>query len=217
MSTSFKGGVELHLDMSKGRRKGEINKLPKSPTIVSPTKKKGESAPLLPPNAAKLEVNRTLLTSKDIFIAAAPDSCFGMLSSQLEQPQQWDPIVVNARPVSNVRGRIGATSQVTLNLGGRERESLAMISRYRPNRAISWVLTTKPKVREDWRLEPKAHGTVVGVTLACQVPGWAIGRLLYRIRRWKKVEQDLDKMLTHLKKVIESGSSDQRVIGNWRL
>lgn len=203
--------------MSKGRRKTKINKLSKSPGTVSATKTKGESAPLLPPNAAKLEVDRTLLTSKDIFIAAAPDSCFGMLSSQLEQPRQWDLIVVNAQPMSKVRGRIGATSQVTLNLGGRERESLAMISRYRPNRAISWVLTNKPKAREDWRLEPKAHGTVVGVTLACEVPGWAIGRFLYRIRRWKKVEQDLDKMLAHLKKVIESGSSDQLVIGKGRL
>jgi len=203
--------------MSKGRRKSKINKLPKSSRTVSPTKKKGESAPLLPPNAAKLELDRTLLTSKEIFIAAPVELCFETLTSQLEQPRQWDLIITGAKPASKARGRIGATSQVTLNLGGKERQSLAMISRYRPNRAISWVLTNKPKVREDWQLEQKPRGTAVSVTLTCEVPGWAIGRLLYRIRRWKKVEQDLDKTLTHLKKVIESGSSDQLVIGKGRL
>jgi len=154
-----------------------------------------------------------LLTSKDIFIAAAPDSCFGMLSSQLEQPRQWDLIVVNARPVSNVRGRIGATSQVTLNLGGRERESLAMILRYQPNRAISWVTSKKPKVREDWRLEPKPRGTMLGVTLAYEVTGWVIGRFLYKILRRKKVAEDLDKMLAQLKSVVESINRNQMIGG----
>jgi len=141
---------------------------------------------------------------------APVESCFGMIDSQLEQPREWDLIIINTRPVSNVRGRIGATSQVTLDLGGRKRESLAMISRYHPNHAISWVFTMKPKVREDWRLEPKPRGTMVGVTLAYEIPGWVIVCFLDKIMRRKKVEHNLDKTLTRFKAVAESISQQAR-------
>jgi len=171
----------------------------------------------LPAQAAKFEPDRTVLTSKEIFIAAPVESCFDTLAKQLEQSPNWDPIIVNAQPVSKARAKIGATSQVTLNLGGRELESLAMVSRYRPNRAISWTLSRKPKVREDWRLEPKPHGTVVSVTLAYEVPGWVIVRLLYKIRHRKQVQQDLDIMLGQLKKAVESISRDQKLRGKGKL
>jgi len=204
--------------MTRGSRKGKkkVNKQPKSPTIVSPSTKMPESAPL-PSGVAKLRPDRTVVTSKEIFIVASVESCFKLLASQLEQPPQWDPLIVDARPVSNVRGRIGATSQVTLNLGGMKLESLATVSRYYPKRGISWVFTTRPRLREDWRLEQKPHGTIVGLVFAYEVPGWIIGRLLYKVRHWKKVEQDLDKMLTQLKKAVESISRDQRAIEKGRL
>lgn len=194
--------------MSKGRRKGKITKL-KSPTIVSPTKKRAQTAPL-PPDVGKLELRRTVITSKEIFIPAPPESCFKILASQLEQPSQWDPLIVDVQPVSSVRGRIGVTSQVTLNLGGRKFDSLATVCRYRSYHAIGWVLNNKPKVREDWRLERKPHGTMVGVTLAYEIPGCIIGRFLYKVMRWKKVEQDLGRMLAQLKETVESTGHDQR-------
>jgi len=194
--------------MSKGRRKSKINKRPNSPRIISPSTKTRQTASL-PPDASKLRANRAVVISKEIFIVAPVELCFDMLTSQLEQPRQWDLVIVNARPVSTVRGRIGASSQVTLNLGGRKRESLAMISRYRPNRAISWVLTNKPKVREDWRLEQKPRGAALSVNLAYEVPGWVTGYLLDKVMRRKKVEQDLDKTLAHLKVVVESTRRDQ--------
>ena len=195
--------------MSRGRRKHKVNKRPKSLAIASPTSTT-ETA-LLPAHVGKFEADKTMLTSKEIFIAAPVECCFDTLAKQLEQSPDWDPIIVNAQPVSKARGKIGATSQVTLNLGGRELESLAMVSRYRPNRAISWVFSTKPRVREDWRLEPKPHGTVVSVNLAYEVPGWVIVRLLYKVRHRKQVQQDLDKMLIHLKAVAESTSREQRL------
>lgn len=201
--------------MDKGKRKSKINKYPKSRRIVSVTKTT-ETAPL-PPGVAKLELDRTVLTSKEIFIAAPVELCFETLTSQLEQPRQWDLIITGAKPASKARGRIGATSQVTLNLGGKERQSLATISRYRPKRAISWVLTNKPKAREDWQLEQKPRGTAVSVSLAYEVPGWIIGRFLDKIMHQKKVEHDLDKTLTQLKAVVESTSRDQFVIGKGKL
>ena len=201
--------------MTKHTRRKKVNKQ-KSPTIVSPSTKTPESAPL-PSGVAKLRPDRTMVTSKEIFIAAPVESCFKILASQLEEPPHWDPIIVNTQPVSNVRGRIGATSQVTLNLGGRKLESLATICRYYPKRGISWVFTTRPRLREDWRLEQKPGGTMVALLLAYEVPGWGIGRLLYKIRHWKKVEQDVDKMLTQLKEAVESISHDQKAIGKRRL
>jgi len=198
------------------RRRKKVNKRPRSPTIASPIKRETDTAPL-PPNVTKLRPERTVVTSKEIFIVAPVENCFKILASQLEQLPGWDPLIVDTQPVSNARGRIGATSQVTLNLGGRKVESLATISRYYPNRGISWVFTTRPRLREDWRMEPRANGTMVGLLLAYEIPGWIIGRLLYKVRHWKKVEQDLDKMLTQLKVAVESTSSDQLVIGKGRL
>lgn len=198
--------------MTRHSRKKKISRRPKSPSKVSPSTKMPEGAPLSP-GVAKLRPDRTLVSSKEIFIAAPVESCFKILASQLEQPPHWDPLIVDARPVSNVRGRIGATSRVTLNLGGEKRESPATISRYYPKRGISWVFTTKPRLREDWRLEPKPHGTMVGLLLAYEIPGWIIGRFLHNIMRRKKVEQDLDRMLTQLKATVESINSNQMVGG----
>jgi uncharacterized membrane protein len=202
--------------MSKGRRKSKINKLPRDPRILSPSPKTRETA-LLPSNMAKLRPERTVATSKEISIVAPAELCFKILASQLEQPPGWDPLIVDTQPVSNARGRIGATSQVTLDLGGKKVESQATISRYRPNRTISWVFTTRPRLREDWVLEQKPRGTVVRVTFAYEVPGWVIRRFLYKIRHWKKVEQDLDTTLTQLKAAAESTSRDQSGIGKSKL
>ena len=154
----------------------------------------------------KPDAGRTILISKDIVIAAVRECCFNAITMQLEQPPQWDSIILDAWPVSIVRGQIGATSQVILNLGGKRLNSVAMICRYRPNRAISWVFSNRTKVREDWKVEPKASGAVVSVNLACEVAGGAIGRFLYKITRRKRVEQDLNKTLVHLKAVLEGGS-----------
>ena len=195
--------------MSKDRRKrrSEAKKHQKLPTIVSPSPKRAESTPL-PSGVAKLQPDRTVLTTKEIFIAAPVEPCFGLLAGQLEQSPNWDPMIVTTQPVSTTRGRIGTTSQVSLYLGGRILESLAVISRYQPKRSISWVLTEKPKVREDWSLERKPHGTIVRVTLAHEVNGGVIRRLLYKVMRWKKVEQDLHTMLTQLKAIAERGKGE---------
>jgi hypothetical protein len=203
---------EVFLDligMSKGRRKRrkEANKRQKLPTIASPSPKRTENT-ALPSDVAKLQPDRTVLTTKEIFITTPVESCFGLLAGQLEQPPNWDPMIVTTQPVSTTRGCIGATSQVSLHLGGRILQSLAVISRYQPKRSISWVLTENPKVREDWSLERKPHGTIVRVTLAHEANGGGIRRLLYKFIHWKKVEQDLDTMLTQLKAIAERGKGE---------
>jgi hypothetical protein len=165
----------------------------------------------LPPGIAKLDPDRTAITLKEIFIEAPAELCFDILSKQLEKPPQWDPMIVHAWPVSNARDKIGATSQVILDLGGKKVESQAMISRYHPDRAVSWVFTRRPKVREDWQLEPKTRGTMVRINLAQELNRWIIGRLIYKVMRRKRVEQDLDKMLIELKRAVESINRNQMV------
>jgi len=57
---------------------------------------------------------------------------------------------------------------------------------------------------------------MVAVTLAHEVSGWPFGRFTYKIIRRKKVEQDLDTMLTRLKAVVEgiyTGSDGQQLGG----
>jgi len=204
--------------MSKGsrRRKRKPNKQRKLPTIVSPSLKRAEIPPAI--EVAKLRPDKTVYSSKEILITAPIEHCFDVIASQLEQPCQWDSIIFNAQPVSDVRGKIGAMSQVVLDLGGRRIDSQVMISRYHPNRGISWVTTGKPKIRQDWRFELKPRGTMVYVTLAHELDSWVFGRLIYKAMRWKRVEQDLDKMLIELKKAAESTSRDkQRLAGGVKL
>jgi hypothetical protein len=194
--------------MSRGRRKRKRKaiKQRKLPTIVPPSLKRAESPPAI--EVAILRPDKAVFTSKEVLIAAPIEHCFGVIASQLEKPCQWDPIIFNAQPVSDVRRQIGATSQVILDLGGRRVDSQAMISRYHPNRGFSWATTQKPKIRQDWRLEMKPGSTLVRVSLAHELNSWAITRLIYKVTRWKRVEEDMDKMLKQLKEAAESTRRD---------
>jgi len=193
--------------MTKGRRKRrkEAKKHQKLPTIVSPSLTRAENPPEV--EVAKFQPKQTVLASKEILIAAPIEHCFGIIASQLEQPRQWDTVLFSVWPVSDARGQTGATSHVILDLGGRKVDSQAMISHYSPYRSISWVTNGKPKVRQDWRLEMKPRGTMVHVTLAHELNSWVVGRLIYKAVRWKRVEQDLERMLAQLKESVESVKS----------
>jgi uncharacterized membrane protein len=169
---------------------------------VPPATKRAESPPAI--EVAKLRPDKTVYSSKEILIATPIEHCFGIIASQLEQPCQWDSVLFNAKPVSDIRRQTGATSQVILNLGGRKVDSQATISHYRPNRGISWITTGKPKVKEDWRLEMKPGSTLVQVSLALELDSWILERLIYKATRWRRVEEDMGKTLIQLKETAES-------------
>ena len=191
--------------MIKGKQKKNkrTDKQPRSPSLVSPSRKPTEG--ILPPTGiAKLDPDKTVIATKEIFIEAPAKHCFDTLSKQLEQTPQWDPIIVDASPVSDNRRQTGAASKLILDLGGRRLASQAVVLRYRPNGSLSWVLCERPKVREDWRLEPKPRGTLVRVNLAQELNGWALGRFIYKVIHGNRVEQDLNTMLVQLKAAIES-------------
>ena len=189
--------------MIKGsrRRKRKPNKQRKLPAVVPPSTKRAENPPAI--EVAKLRPDKTVSSSKEILITAPIEHCFGIIASQLEQPCQWDSILFNAQPVSDIRRQTGTTRQVILNLGGRKVDSQATISYYRLNRSISWVTTGKPKVNEDWRLEMKPGSTLVQVSLALELNSWILERLIYKVTRWKRVEEDIAKTLNQLKETAE--------------
>jgi len=184
------------------KRKRKPNKQRKLPTVVPPSLERAESPPAI--EVAKLRPDKTVLTSKEILITAPIEHCFGVIAGQLEKLCQWDPLIFDAQPVSDIRRQAGATSQVILDLGGRKVDSQAMISYYRPNRSISWVTTGKPKIKEDWHLEMKPGSTLVRVSLALELNSWILERLIYKATRWKRVEEDMGKMLNQLKETAES-------------
>jgi hypothetical protein len=169
---------------------------------VPPSLKRAESPPAI--EVAKLRPDKTVYSSKEILIAAPIEHCFSIIASQLEQTCEWDSILFNAQPVSDIRRQTGATSQVILNLGGRKVDSQATISYYRPNRGITWVSAGKPKVKEAWRLEMKPGSTLVQVSLALELNSWILERLIYKATRWKRVEEDMGKTLNQLKETAES-------------
>jgi hypothetical protein len=190
--------------MTKRRRKRKKNKQLETDDNGESLIDKGvEKMPFLP-GTVTLEAGKTISSSSDILIKAPVRTCFGILTSQLEQSHNWDPIIINTRPVSGSRKQIGATSHVALSLGRMKAQSLAMITRYHPNRFVSWTLTGKRKVREDWRLKRKPRGTMVHMTLAHEVNGGVIGRILYKGLHKKRIEDDIGRMLTQLKVLAES-------------
>lgn len=115
--------------MTKRSRKKRMSKQVKSPTGVSRLAERAGSAHLS--HVGKLEADRTVFVPKEICIAAPVESCFDIIASQLEQPPNWDPMIVSTQLVSKRRGQIGTMSQVTLNLGGRKLNSPAYDSTIR--------------------------------------------------------------------------------------
>ena len=195
--------------MTRVSRKKRKNKRPSPRTVSPPTRTAQRTS--LPPGLGKLQRDRAVVATREIFIDASAESCFGIVASQLERRPRWDPMIIYVKPISKDRRCVGATSQVTLSRGGRKLESLATILRYR-RRSISWACNTRPKVRENWQLELYTHGTRASVTLAYEIGGWTIGRFLYKVMLRRKMKQSLDKMLTQLKAVAE-GIEHQTVGG----
>ena len=187
--------------MTSGSRKKRRNKRSSLRTVSPPTKAAKRTS--LPPGLGKLQRDRTVVATKEIFVDASAESCFSLVASQLERRPQWDPVIIDVKSISKDRGCVGATSQVTLNIGGKKLESLATILRYHRCRSISWVFNTRPRVREDWQLEQYTRGTRASVTLAYEIGGWTIARFLYKVMLRRKMKQSLDKMLTQLKAVAE--------------
>jgi uncharacterized membrane protein len=91
-----------------------------------------------------------------------------------------------------------------MNLIGTKLESPAVVTVYKPDRTLAWVLVEQPKVKEYWRLEPDMDGTVVHVTLGYEIPGRGVDRLLKKLF-WKgKLEQELGRLLDQLKRAAEA-------------
>lgn len=152
----------------------------------------------------ELRPRKTVYSNEEILITAPIEHCFGIISNQLEKPCQWDSILFEALPISDIRRQIGATSRVTVNLGGRKVDSQAIISHYRPYRGITWITTGRPKLREAWRLEMKPGSTLVQVSLSFELNRWILERFIYKITGWKRVQEDINQTLYKLKETAEN-------------
>ena len=158
----------------------------------------------LPPDAVKFEADKALLVSQETLIKAGAASCFDLLAKQLEEAVPWDPMIVRAEPISDIRRRPGAVSQLTLALAGTKLESPAVVTLFKADHAFAWVLPDRPKVKEYWRLEPSVGGTTIHVTLGYEIHGWIVNRLLQKLLWRRKLEQELRRMLDQLKRAAEA-------------
>jgi len=147
--------------------------------------------------------DKAVAVSKDVFIAAPAEVCFGTLAKQLEQPEEWDKLIRHVWPVSKERGRVGAMSRALVDFGGQDFHSSAVITRYDHNSAFGWAITGYPEICVNWVLEPKRNGTVVSLTLTWKAPEWVLSRFLCKITLKRRVSSDLDNTLIQLKSVVE--------------
>lgn len=161
----------------------------------------------LPPDATKFQADRAILVSQEIFIKTGAPSCFELMMKRLEGPTGRDPMILDAKPMSDARRWAGTATHLTLKLAGRELESPAIVTTYKRDSTLSWVLTEHPKVKEYWRLEPKPEGTMVYLTLGLEVPGSIINRLLQKIIRGRRLAREVREILIQLKKVAEATGS----------
>jgi hypothetical protein len=88
-------------------------------------------------------------------------------------------------------------------------ESPAIVTTYKRDSALTWVLTDHPKVKEYWRLEPKPWGTMVRFTLGLELEssGSIIKRLLQKIVLRRRLAQVGFEILIQMKKVAEATGS----------
>jgi len=184
--------------MVKTNRK---KKKPTKKTVLSGRAKRGFR---LPPDATKFQADKAIMVTQGIFIETGAPSCFELLIKRLEEPTGWDPMILDAKPMYNTGRRAGTATSLTLKLSGRKLESLAIITTYKRDSTLSWILTSHPKVKEYWRLEPKPGGTIVHLTLGLEIPGSMISRFFQKIVRGKKLAQKAHEILMQLKKVAEA-------------
>lgn len=194
--------------MSKrGRAKKKSKQQQEQRHISTPSANTIEAAHALP-TAAKLRSDKeTVKVSNHLIVRAPAEHCFNILAKQLEETPKWDPMVVDVKPLSPRRRQTEATSLITFRLGRKEVKTLAMISSYHPNRSIAWVSSDRPRVREDWTLEPGRNGTAISVTLGYDAPRSFVSSLIDRYMRGQ-VEQAIHEMLGKFAESAES-SSDQ--------
>ncbi len=152
---------------------------------------------------ARLKPGKVTTISREIDIMASSETCFAMISRQLQRPTEWDLLVQQVRPVSSTGCRAGSISRALVNFGEQTFYSSAVIIRYQPDTAMAWVLLGYPGICVDWSLEPKDNATLVRLCISWKAHWGGFSRFMHRTRFKKKAEADLNKMLTGLKKVVE--------------
>jgi ribosome-associated toxin RatA of RatAB toxin-antitoxin module len=173
------------------------------------TKKKAKTAIRrvdlrLPSDAAEFESERALLITEETLIQASATSCFDVIAKELEEPAGWDPLIVEAKPMSKTKRSSGAVSQLTLDLGGHRLQSPAVVTLYKTDRSLAWVLVNRPKIKEYWRLEPDKHGTVVHLSLGYELSGSIVIRFLQSLFYSRRIKQQVHWILQGLRGAIET-------------
>jgi uncharacterized membrane protein len=143
-----------------------------------------------------------VIVSSQVLVTPHEENCYAMITSQLEAAQSWDPIILDVQPISRNRRQKGTTSRLKINLGGHTYETIAMICLCDDCRTLAWVSNDKVKVTEEWRLNVTLNSTVVDFTLQYSFPG-KLGWFRSRLVPKNKVEQDVYKMLSRFKEIVE--------------
>jgi len=160
----------------------------------------------LPPDAASFRADKAILVSQEAFIRAGAPSCFDLIVKRLEGFIDGDPMILEAKPITNIR-RVGAVTHVTMNVGGSKLDAPAVISSYEPDRVFAWALTSQPKVKEYWRLQPERGATLLHVTFGCEMSASVIKSLLQSIVGQRRLKRETRQVLGRLKEQAEATGS----------
>jgi hypothetical protein len=158
----------------------------------------------LPSDATKFDANKAMVVSKEILVKTGAVSCFNLIANQLEDGLLWDPMIVRAKPITNIKHRAGAVSQIILDIAGNSLEGQVLVTLCKTDQALAWILTSHPKVKEYWRLQPSKEGTIVHLTLGYEINGWLVDRIIQNVFSRRTIEKELDRTLEQLKRTAES-------------
>jgi hypothetical protein len=158
----------------------------------------------LPSDVTKFQADKAIVVLQEILVKARAVSCFDIIANQLEGGIQWDPMIVRVKPITAIRHCPGAVSKIILDLVGKSLESSALVTLYKADCALAWILTDHPKVKEYWSLKPNAKGTKVRLTLGYETSGWIVNRILQNLLYRRRLEKEVSRTLTKLKRLAES-------------
>jgi hypothetical protein len=160
----------------------------------------------LPPDVNQFQAEKAIVVVKNVFVKASSSRCFDIITRQLEAGEQWDPMISRAEPLTEFRNKTGAMSKIEMYVAGKELDSRALVTYYKANKSLSWVLVDHPKVKEFWRLEPDKDGVTVYLTFGYENRGLFFLRLFKNLflKRRRKVEEKVVYTLNQLKRIAET-------------
>lgn len=156
----------------------------------------------------KLGQKGAFRVSRQIWIPCSPKICFSKITSQLDNPADWDPFILHIWPLSIDSKQKKSAGWIWMDFAGGFFHCNVVIDQYQPYSHYSWFLTQHPRIRLSWRLTPENSGTSIEITIIREQLNYLTGMLWWKMRYERRLKRDAESMLYRLKGTLVKSCQD---------